>query len=174
MSNDYKEFLKDENRLNSKLQQKIFSHIERKINPSLKGLLPKFAISLSAAGLATLSVCPQFGVGPFIGEHGLGHVFMAYGETLCAAFCGAFFLSVSTVIALTTLKSYERKVIFEYEYRVLSSASVLIFMLFMLLNKVFALPSLYDSNLASLAWVTSGLAAAILVSKVTKRLISPT
>ncbi len=169
-TDDYKKFIKDDEKLSNELSSKIFVQINKKINPKIESLLPKFIISFIVGAVATLSVCPQFGIGPLIGEHGLGHLFMSYGETICAAFCGAFFLSISTMVAFISLKSFERKVIFDYEYRVLSCVSVFFFLIFMILNKTFELPSLYNSNFSFVVWWISGLMSAVIVSKFSRRL----
>lgn len=163
--NEYKKFLTDDNKENLPERLKIKRNLLAHLRPPLKKLLPKFMISLVAGGLSTLAVCPQFGVGPLIQGHGIGHIFMQFGETACAAFCGAFYLSVSTTVALMILKPYERIVIFEYHYRLLSGFSLATFLFFMILNKSLELPSLYNSPSAFVAWLLSGLAASVFVSR---------
>ena len=164
--NDYKNFLTDNQVSNELVKSRIKTKVMAYLKPPLKKLLPKFIFSLMIGGLATLSICPQFGVGPLVQGHGIGHVFMQYGETVCAAFCGAFYLSVSTSIALLVLKPHERIVIFENDYRLLSGFSVATFLLFMTLNKTLELPSLYNTPTALAAWLLSGVAASLVISKI--------
>ncbi len=162
---DYKKFMTNDAEVSVQVRSRVKNRVLNYLQPPLKKLLPKFTFSLFAGGLTTLAVCPQFGVGPLIHGHGIGHVFMQFGEIACAAFCGAFYLSISTVVALLILKPYERMVIFDYQYRLLSGFSVATFLFFMILNKSLSLPSLYNSPSAFVAWLLSGLAASIIVSK---------
>lgn len=164
--NEYKKFLADDTQANLQTRLRVKQNVLKYLQPPLKKLLPKFIFSLFAGGLTTLAICPQFGVGPLIQGHGIGHVFMQFGETACAAFCGAFYLSISTIVALLILKPHERMVIFDYHYRLLSGFSVATFLFFMVLNKSLELPSLYNSPSAFVAWLLSGLAASAIISRV--------
>lgn len=164
---DYKTFMKSGAQTNEVVKARVKKSLLYQLNPPLSKLLPKFIFSLVLGGLATLSVCPQFGVGPLVAGHGIGHLFMQFGEVACAAFCGAFYLSISTFVALMVLKPYERLVIFEYQYRLLSGFCVATFLFFMILNKSLELPSLYNSPLSFVAWLLSGLAASVFISKLT-------
>jgi hypothetical protein len=51
------------------------------------------------SGALTLLVCPQFGMGPLYGEHGLMGVFMQLGPIGCALSCGAFFMLGGVLLA---------------------------------------------------------------------------
>ena len=162
---EYKVFLTDDVQASLQVKTRVKENVLKYLRPPLKKLLPKFLFSLFAGGLTTLAVCPQFGVGPLIPGHGIGHVFMQFGETACAAFCGAFYLSTSTIVALLILKPFERLVIFDYHYRLLSGFSVATFLFFMILNKSLELPSLYNSPSSFVAWLLSGLAASVIISR---------
>jgi hypothetical protein len=47
------------------------------------------------SSLLSVSVCPQFGVGPLGGGHGIMGFFMRFGDIGCAIGCGAFYMGVT-------------------------------------------------------------------------------
>jgi hypothetical protein len=56
------------------------------------------------AGALTLLVCPQFGIGPIGGGKGLMGFMEAFGHTACGLFCGAFFMSLTAIVAPISLQ----------------------------------------------------------------------
>lgn len=98
----------------------ISEHIRRavkiELEPSLKLVCAKlFALHTVAIGLVTL-VCPQLGVGPLIGGHGLMHFFMAFGRLPCAAFCGALLLGTSATLVSFFLRREELRLANRYRF----------------------------------------------------------
>ena len=85
----------------------LFSQVRNDLNPSFWRVFRKLALVQTIAGAVTLSFCPQLGVGPLIGGHGLMVLFMPLGRTACAAFCGSFLLGVSLLVAAWVLKPEE-------------------------------------------------------------------
>lgn len=141
-------------------------HMKRRISPTLKEVLPKFLSAQLIATLATLSVCPQFGIGPIGGGHGIGHYFMRFGEAGCAAFCGMVFLTTGTIVAMLLLRNSERRQIFNYQYRLISSFALVSFMALMMINRSFDLPTLFDGSFANAMWVAGAVLPTLFVLKV--------
>lgn len=140
--------------------------MKRRISPTLKEVLPKFLSAQLIATLATLSVCPQFGIGPIGGGHGVGHYFMRFGEAGCAAFCGMVFLTTGTIVAMLLLRNSERRQIFNYQYRLISSFALVSFMALMMINRSFDLPTLFDGSFANAMWVAGAVLPTLFVLKV--------
>lgn len=140
--------------------------MKRRISPTLKEVLPKFLGAQLVAALATLSICPQFGIGPIGGGHGIGHYFMRFGEAGCAAFCGMVFLTTGTIVAMLLLRSGERRQIFNYQYRLISSFALVSFMALMMINRSFDLPTLFDGTFANAMWVAGAILPTLLILKI--------
>jgi len=69
-------------------------------------LFSKFILLQVLGALITLSFCPQFGLGLPEG-HGITHVLRAYGDGVCAAFCGSLFFLSGTILATFVMKQDE-------------------------------------------------------------------
>ena len=114
---DFQEFLKaDESAPPSSLSERIVAHVRNDFNPSFQKVAAKLVgIHAMAAGIVTL-FCPQLGVGPVIGGHGIMHLFMRFGPLGCAAVCGAFFLGTSTLLVSLLLKRTELRLAYRHAY----------------------------------------------------------
>jgi hypothetical protein len=98
------------------LSQSLLAQVKSDLNPSLKRVSAKL-FGLHAVGAAVVSLfCPQLGVGPIIGEHGIMHLFMQYGPLVCATICGAVFLGLSTLLATLFLNREELRVANRYRF----------------------------------------------------------
>ena len=60
--------------------------------------------------LATLSLCPQFGIS-LTGGAGLMNYLMGFGDGVCMLGCGAFFTSLSLLVASLGLRPEEVRVL---------------------------------------------------------------
>lgn len=140
--------------------------MKKRISPTLKEVLPKFLSAQVVATLATLSVCPQFGIGPIGGGHGIGHYFMRFGEAGCAAFCGMVFLTTGTIVAMLLLRSSERRQVFNYQYRLISSFALVSFLTLMMINRSFGLPTLFDGSFANAMWVSGAVLPTLFILKI--------
>lgn len=99
------------NQIPNQLNQKILSEIKSRLNPDLKILFLKlFIIHLSTA-VATLSICPQFGVAIFRTNLNLMDVFMKISPHFCDFACGAFFTMASITSALVILSRDELRML---------------------------------------------------------------
>ncbi|WP_413561368.1 hypothetical protein [Bdellovibrio sp. HCB209] len=123
------------------------------------------AIHLGSS-LVTLMACPQFGTRLFFEGEGLMDVFMKISPMFCQAFCGAFYLSVTFVIARLLL-SYD-------EWLVINrSRGLSIGGLALLSLGVFAMLAQGISFEAGVFWIFGAIVAAEMasVSRVTLRKI---
>jgi hypothetical protein len=84
--------------------------VARDINPSKLQVLQKSLMLHLAALIVTLTICPQFGLGPLGGGHGIMHIVMDYGELACAAFCAGFFFSTSLFFMWIFMSRHETRV----------------------------------------------------------------
>lgn len=57
----------------------------------------------AVAGLATLSICPQFGWNPFGANPHTMHIFMEYGMWACGLFCGVLFMLTGSILSALLL-----------------------------------------------------------------------
>lgn len=108
---DFEEFINSKGApAREEILAKLKLEIEREVNPSMGTVALKMAGIHAVGGAATLTVCPQFGI-RLVGEgHGLMHYFMVIGGPhLCYALCGAFFLSLTLLLARLLLSSYEQR-----------------------------------------------------------------
>lgn len=112
MKNEFKEFMTSDRTPPHALTQSVFDRIERTIEPPLNHVLPRFFGVNIAVALLTLTICPQFGIGPVGGGHGIAAFFMEINMTACALFCGSFFIGFSTLIATFFLSPLEMKTIY--------------------------------------------------------------
>lgn len=144
---EFKEFLKGDEVPSKKLDAQLLQTMRGILKPDISQVWPKFVVAQLVAALITLTVCPQFGVGPLGGGHGLvGHLFMSFGEVICAAFCGAFFLASGTLAAVLVLRKGERREVFNYRFRILGAVSVMSFLMLMTIGTSLELPMLYSSS----------------------------
>lgn len=85
----------------------VLSFVHAELNPSLQRWGTKLLCIHAITGLLFMTFCPQLGVGPFVGEFGLGHIFMKFGHLPCTAFCGAIFLGPPAAAASIILNREE-------------------------------------------------------------------
>lgn len=98
------------------VSEHIRQAVKSNLEPSLKLVAAKlFALHTVALALVT-AVCPQLGVGPVIGGHGLMHFFMTFGRLPCAALCGGLLLAVSGALVSFVLRREELRLANQYRF----------------------------------------------------------
>lgn len=98
------------------ISQAVLTQVRTELNPSLKLVSAKlFGLHAIGAGIVAL-FCPQLGVGPIVGGHGIMHVFMQFGPLVCASVCGAIFLGVSAILATVFLGREELRTANRYRF----------------------------------------------------------
>jgi hypothetical protein len=85
---DYQSFLNGPSHNPSfEVQQELLKTVKQDLNPPSLKLSIKFGIIQFFGIIFSLLLCPQFGFGPFGGEHGLMSLYMLAGSYACAIFC---------------------------------------------------------------------------------------
>jgi len=134
--------------------------VRRDLQPSALRIGLRLGAVHAVAGALTLAICPQFGIGPIGGGHGLMGVFMQFGEFACAAGCGSFFMGASVLTSLMILTPDELRVIRQQGaglgyWLALAGLSMGLFMVF---GNAMAESVSYLS-----VWLGSGILAAVLI-----------
>jgi hypothetical protein len=113
IDHDYKEFqnfLRSDAPPPANLDRAVRDSILDSLNPPLpRSLAKQFAIQ-AIGSVATLTLCPQFGVSIF-GSHGLMALFMKLGPEICFAICGATWIVGGHLLARYLLNFDERRVV---------------------------------------------------------------
>lgn len=98
------------------VSEMIRASVKMDLEPSLKLVTAKlFGLHAVAISLVLL-VCPQLGVGPLIGGHGIMHFFMAFGRLPCAALCGGLLLGLSSLLVTLFLRREELRLADRYRF----------------------------------------------------------
>jgi len=134
--------------------------IDADLNPDLKRVLLESLGLQAVSGAVTLLFCPQFGIGPLGGGRGLMGFVESYGHAVCGLFCGAFFMSLTVILAPFWLGSPVRRVLSRNALAmagllVLSSLFALLLLTLMVRGEI---PHLHPEFL--LAWVGAALLSA--------------
>lgn len=107
MDSEFKKFVEASAVPSEGVSKKILGEVRAQLNPSLFTILLKFSVIHAISGGTTLLFCPQLGVGPVFGEHGIMGLFMIFGPVGCAMACGGFFLGSSFFLSALLLKPEE-------------------------------------------------------------------
>jgi len=114
---EFESFLKDSGSTPPhSVSQNVLAQVRADLHPSLKFVSAKlFGLHALGAGVVSL-FCPQLGVGPIFGGHGIMHLFMQYGPLACATLCGAIFIGLSAVLATVFLSREELRMANQYRF----------------------------------------------------------
>ena len=147
----------------NKINLKEFARIELSPLPTLLRFLVLHVLS----ACTTLLVCPQFGIGPIGGGHGLSSWVMHYGSFACGAFCGALFYGVGTLISLTVMQWEEVLWLKRNQSFVFTGVFVLVFSCLMIAKLSLGVGSVHESFSYYTAWIIVGFLSMFLMTKVT-------
>lgn len=115
------------------VSRRIIGHIRSELNPSFLRVFAKLCLIHLFTGGLTLLVCPQFGIGPLGGGHGLlGSFLHHHGIWVCAMTCGALFLGTTAILSALLLKQEEVKVVYRtqlWQFSLLATLSISLLML---------------------------------------------
>lgn len=110
---EFQVFLKSEAPPPSELERQLLSNIHQRLNPSLKLAVTKL-FGLNAVGsIATLSLCPQYGLS-ITGGHGLMPYFMNISPAFCFFMCGLLWMVGGQILANFVLSWDERRILSRY------------------------------------------------------------
>jgi hypothetical protein len=134
MSNDYKDFLHEENKVPAPLDDKVLHYVHTDLNPEHKTIFVKLALIQGFIGLITMTFCPQFDFSLTNNYH-LFHFFHRnFGHQICMILCGSIFLGTGAIFAASILGDGEVKKIKESSFLYYMSLSILATSIFMLLG----------------------------------------
>jgi hypothetical protein len=150
------------------LSMKILESVKNDLSPAFSKVLTRLIQIQFIAGAITLSVCPQFGVGPIGGGSGLVGFVEQYGHLVCGAFCGAFFLIFAAIFAGLFLSRPERKKISENPLLAFSSVSMISFVLLSLIS----LMTQQNHHSHELSFILMWFVSGILIGSLTFILVS--
>ena len=107
MNHDLKDFIENNEPVPALLYADTLklAHIAQKPLPLI---LKFFTLNLLGA-LATLSICPQYGFGPFVFSHLIMNVMMSYGPVVCGIFCASVFFFGGHALSFFFLTRPEKK-----------------------------------------------------------------
>lgn len=163
MNNDLKDFIESHEEVPSSLYVETLKLTQISLNPK-KLLLKFFSLNIIGA-FATLTICPQYGFGPFAFNILITNVIMSYGPIICGIFCASIFFLAGHSLTYTFLNSTERKWVFRHSYSMVIPYVSFLFMLGMGLKSIAPghihhdLPSYYGS------WLLTAFAISILFIK---------
>lgn len=127
MNNDFKEFVDSYEKVPAALYAETLKLTHVSLNP--KPLLLKFFALNMTGALATLSICPQYGFGPFAFSAEIMNVIMSYGPVVCGIFCASIFFLGGHVLSFAFLDSAEKKWVGRHGYAMIMPYVSFLFML---------------------------------------------
>jgi hypothetical protein len=127
MNNDLKEFIDGRGKVPTALYDETlkFTHLSLKPKP----LLFKFFTLNLIGALGTLTICPQYGFGPFAFSAGIMNVIMSYGPVVCGIFCSSVFFLGGHALSYAFLSLPERKWVARHGYIMIIPYVSFLFML---------------------------------------------
>lgn len=135
LEEEFKEFL-DEPAFGppASLSERVLSEVHKKLNPNSWLVFSKLSLVHFFGGLITLSMCPQFGINLLGADLGLIKVFYRFGTYGCVTACGALFISLTTILALITLRPEEIRKVRQLWFLQIATLSLLSLGVFLMLD----------------------------------------
>jgi len=157
IKNEYQEFVHAQSMqpsllLESRLKQRL------KLIKSPWPVFFKLTCIHLVSGFLSLLVCPQFGINPLGGAHGLMHWTMAYGPLFCAFVCGALFFSLTACMVALFVRGAQRQLIKQHQLWQFSLLAVLSYAGLMLVSSVLSAVSV--SLFFSVFWILGAVVGA--------------
>ncbi len=122
---EYEDFLRSSGNAPLAVSDKVRAQVQHALNPGAWSVFAKLAMIHLFSALATLSVCPQFGVRTFGSGMGLAHTFMAFGEHGCMIVCGGLFVGTTLALCGILLRPEEVRVLRRHELLQVSAVAFL-------------------------------------------------
>ncbi len=119
-------------------------------------ILARFYAALLVGALLTLTVCPQFGLGPWGGGHGISHWVMRYGQWACGLFCGGVFFTSGALTARLSLSRGEWWWVLRHPLGSTLPLIAICQLLFMGVAQGLRLEGMHESLSFQLAWPVGG------------------
>jgi hypothetical protein len=169
LKSEYQVFIGTEGKgsLPRSLDQTVIQHIHQDMQPGARRVLSKFAVIHLFSSILTLSICPQFGLGPFFGQHGIMRYFMYFGDLVCIALCGAFYLSTTVAFAFLVMRPEEWRKLRELALPSFAGIAALSLLTFFILTQ----SGLVENLFWTISFVLSWFVAAVLAAKSTEKIL---
>lgn len=155
---DYRAFMSSGEVMPSEsVSARLIDRVQKELNPRPWTVFKKlFLVHLLSGGL-TLLVCPQLGIGPIGGGHGLMGFVMSFGPWACALFCGSFFMGTTALASLLVLSPEEARVIRRHQLWQFSVLVIFSFLALMSLGRALERAVPHSSPEYLLLWITAGI-----------------
>ncbi len=141
-------------RVPTHLSHRVLGYAAVELSP--QATLLRFYAAMLVGAVITLFVCPQFGVGPLGGGHGIAHWVMAYGAFACGAFCSAFFVGTGTLCAVLVLNRSQWSWVWRHHFGLTVPPFAVAFIALMGIKLLGGLSSIHETPLFYLAWLITG------------------
>ncbi|MCX6112652.1 MAG: hypothetical protein NTY22_05120 [Proteobacteria bacterium] len=170
-----KEYLKfinsEEIRPSSELDNRVRTQILNSLNPTLSRVVKKLSIVHFVSAILTLSVCPQFGIGPIGGGNGITSLVLQYGDLVCGLFCGAVFMGTTAFVSLFVFNKAEIKILYRNSFWLFPLIAFLSVIVLMTIGNTVGEHSMNNSINFIIPWILSGALISIMLVR-TKLYIS--
>jgi hypothetical protein len=123
MNNEFKEFLEGSDEVPTHVYSQTLKVATLSLNSSK--MLLKFYLVNFIGAMLTVSICPQYGLGPFGGEFGLVKAIMNLGPVLCGVFCASIFFGSGNILAFLFLDKFEKNWIARHGVSVMTPTSAI-------------------------------------------------
>ena len=164
MRQEFVEFIDTEQIVPDKhLDEAILTRVTSDLQPSLWKIYGKFTLIETTAGLVTLAICPQFGLG--VGQHNqfLHDLHSSIQPVFFYLFCGLFFVVLGASVGGLVLNRSEIQAAGKSKYLYFVIYSILAYLVLMMLGaEAFVI--------SSLVWVLGALLGNILGFEAVARL----
>lgn len=163
MNNDLKDFMESHEKVPTSLYVNTLKLTQISLNP--KSLLVKFFTLNLIGAMATLSICPQYGFGPFAFSAGIMNVIMSYGPVVCGIFCASIFFFGGHGLSYAFLSAPERNWVLRHGYAMIIPYVSFLFMLGMGLKNI--APGHIHHDVVSFygSWLLTAFAVSVLFLK---------
>lgn len=163
---DFEDFVKpSECIMPDTIERSIRENIVSKMCPTTISVLGRILIIYAVAGLISVYLCPQLGIG-FHTSTTIVDFFMKYGHDVCTLMCGAFYLSLGTVFSLVLLPKDFRRVF-------MSNVFVLVPVIAIISLTVFLLLGANEKVLHYVYWIIGGIISSYMITKSTELALRP-
>jgi hypothetical protein len=152
------------------LTQKVMEYAEIELHP--QKTLWRFYFTLTLGALVTLLICPQFGVGPIGGGHGISHWVMPYGAFACGAFCAGLFVSVGTLCGVLALTRAQWNWVWRHHFFIVVPPISVLFIALMGVKLMTGVSGMHESGLFYFAWILTSVMTGSMMLK-TIRILRP-
>ncbi|MBY0517060.1 MAG: hypothetical protein K2P81_09140 [Bacteriovoracaceae bacterium] len=148
------------------LTKNIMEYAEVELRPAKTLLYFYFLMTLGA--LVTLLICPQFGVGPIGGGHGISGWVMPYGAFACGAYCGAVFVGAGTLAASAFLSMAQWRWVWRHQFLLVAPAAFIFFIVLMGIKHLGRFEGMNEGPTFYLAWNLIGVMTSWLILRTMK------